>query len=123
MLRWVYRIKGNSGKILTELTKLKPTIQNTQEVARMCLTVTQGIEKKDILVLRKSTERQACNSSNWLLWWEFKFFSKWEAAILGAGVRVSSLAQGTRPLMALLSACLRPWSTGCGGGWKRMTLG
>lgn len=45
----------------------------------------QGAEKSDISVFRKSSERQTCNSSNWLLWGWFKFFLKWVAAILGAG--------------------------------------
>lgn len=35
--------------------------------------------------MSKPSDRQACNSSNWLLKREFKFFSKREAAILGAG--------------------------------------
>lgn len=85
----------------------------------MCLTVTQGIEKKDILALRKSSERQACNSSNWLLWWEFKFFSKREAAILGAGVR------GTRNKASQGSALSLPeiLEHGWGGGWEGTALG
>lgn len=85
VLGWVYRRKGDSGKILAEFTKLKPTLQRTREAARMCLAVTRSREKKDILASRESNDGQACHLSNWLPRREFKFFSKREAAVLGAG--------------------------------------
>jgi len=43
-------------------------------VIKMELRVMQGVEKSDSLVLRKSHEKQACNSSNFLLSCGFKFF-------------------------------------------------
>lgn len=47
--------------------------------------------------------RQVHNSSNWLLWWGFKFSLKWAAASLGAGGRGTFIAVRHQALAALLS--------------------
>lgn len=81
----------------------------------MWLTGVQGVEKKDILVLRKSSVRKAYHLSNWLLWWGVRCFRKWAAAKLGAGVRGNSLPEGTRPLQRCCQVCVRAPCASCAG--------